>query len=202
MTNIYSRGVQVKAVFCVGSAQVAVSSGSVLDFSGDAIVNVILLKAREALPTSQNGDRIQAGEARVTVAGQLRTQWVIHAVGPIYRTCSDGVFSEPDALLYNAYANSLRAAAEHKVSTIAFALLSAASVFRSDLPLRFALDIACRAIRDNVYEGLEEVHLVAFTEEELSSWQKSAHQAFQGSDSSSPCCLCVRLSTASNNHES
>ncbi|CAE8706848.1 unnamed protein product [Polarella glacialis] len=192
------RGVKVNAIFWAGGTQVAVSAGSVVQFSGDAIVNAAntgglggggvdgavnaaggrdLVKAREALPVSPEGERIPVGEARATVAGRLQAKWVVHAVGPIFRSAEGGDFSECDDLLHNAYANSLRAAAEHNVSTIGFSLLSA-GIFRGGRPLINVLEIACEAIKDNVYEGLTEVHLVAFTAEEQRVLLEAARKVF------------------------
>jgi len=60
------------------------------------------------------------GEARITRGYRLPTRHVIHTVGPVYR---DGRHGEPE-LLASCYRESLRLAAEHAVTTIAFPAIS------------------------------------------------------------------------------
>lgn len=60
------------------------------------------------------------GEARITPAGKLSTQWIIHTVGPVWH---GGEHQEPK-LLANCYRNSFALAVENKVRTIAFPSIS------------------------------------------------------------------------------
>ena len=50
--------------------------------------------------------------------------------------------------------------------TVAFSLLSA-GVFRGPKSVADNVNIGAKAVWDAAYEGLDEVHLVAFTDEEL-----------------------------------
>eukprot|EP00750_Incisomonas_marina_P033027 INCI9528.2.p1 GENE.INCI9528.2~~INCI9528.2.p1 ORF type:complete len:647 (-),score=130.09 INCI9528.2:1613-3493(-) len=172
------------------------SRGSVVPFSGDAIVNAAnqaclggggvdgaiskaggpaLLEARKRLPEKRKGLRCATGDAKITVGGKLQAKWCIHAVGPNYRTqmAAKGRSVEHcDHLLQSAYQRSMEVAAENNVKTLAFSLISA-GVFRGPRSLQEVLDIAVAGIVQADYEGLQEVHLVAFTIEELTCLHKS-----------------------------
>jgi len=77
-----------------------------------------LLEACKKVPV-ENGIRCPAGEARITVAGNLKAKYVIHAVGPRY-----GVDKPADRLLASAYQNSLDLAVSHGCRSIAFPAIS------------------------------------------------------------------------------
>lgn len=79
-----------------------------------------LLAECRALPEVRPGVRCPTGEARITGGHRLPARFVIHTVGPVWH---GGEHGEPD-LLAACYANSLRLAAEHEVSSIAFPAIS------------------------------------------------------------------------------
>ena len=54
--------------------------------------------------------------------------------------------------------------------SLRFSLLGA-GVFKGDRPLEHVLEIGCRAIIDAQYPGHEEVHLVAYTDDEVVALQ-------------------------------
>lgn len=60
------------------------------------------------------------GEARITRGYRLKARHVIHTVGPVWR----GGDKDEDRLLASCYLSSLKLAAEHGVSTIAFPAIS------------------------------------------------------------------------------
>lgn len=64
--------------------------------------------------------RLPAGQAVITTAGNMKARHVIHTVGPIWHGGSQG---EPE-LLASAYQESLKLAAENKLSTISFPSIS------------------------------------------------------------------------------
>ena len=171
--------------------ELVVSKGSVLDAHVGALVNAanegcqggggvdgaitsaggdLLAEKREALPCLEGSDwrRCATGDAVVTSGGpfgSLRCQCVIHAVGPNYHSLPDGEGDElerGDALLRSAYMSSMARAKEEKCKTVAFSLLSA-GIFRGRQSLDTILAISVGAVADGAYEGLERVHLVAFT---------------------------------------
>ncbi|CAE7463738.1 unnamed protein product [Symbiodinium sp. CCMP2592] len=209
------RGVDVQVSYAVKTTQVAISAGSVVDFTGDAIVNAAnrgglggggvdgainsaggpkLVAARRELSVlddSEYGDRIRTGEARVTIGGDLPAKWVIHAVGPIYWEVEGDDFQAADDLLYSAYAHSLAAAKQKEVKTMAFCLLSA-GIFRGERALADVLEIGCKAVKDHIYEGLEEVHIVGFTKSEIEELMAAAERVFGASGLASPASVLAR----------
>lgn len=60
------------------------------------------------------------GQARLTGGHRLRSKYVIHTVGPVYR---DGLHGEPE-LLRSCYEESLRLALGKEAATIAFPCIS------------------------------------------------------------------------------
>lgn len=63
---------------------------------------------------------LPAGEAVITTAGRLPSNFVIHTVGPVWHGGSRG----EETTLYNAYYNSLSLAEKKKLKTIAFPAIS------------------------------------------------------------------------------
>lgn len=102
------------------------------------------------------------GEARITTAGNLPSNYVIHTVGPVYK---DGKSGE-DNLLYNAYYNSLKLAKEYNLSTIAFPSISTGAY---GYPIEEAVGIAIRSIMDFISkEGfIVEINFVLFNEKDF-----------------------------------
>jgi O-acetyl-ADP-ribose deacetylase (regulator of RNase III) len=78
-----------------------------------------LLEACRAVPEVQPGVRCPTGEARATPAFRLPAKYVIHTVGPVYRSA---VESRP--LLTSAYRSCLRLATELALQSIAFPAIS------------------------------------------------------------------------------
>jgi len=79
------------------------------------------------------------GEARITTGGNLLSNYVIHAVGPMY---IDGTSGE-EKLLYNAYYNSLLLGKEYNIKTIAFPSISIGAY---KYPVEKAMKIAIKAV--------------------------------------------------------
>lgn len=79
--------------------------------------------------------------------------------------------------LRGAYVNSMRLAEAHDIKTIGFSLLSA-GIFRGQQPLSAVLNTALKAIASSSYEGLEEVHLIGFTDAEVQTLIAEATKAF------------------------
>ena len=186
--------------------ELVVSKGSVLDAHVGALVNAanegcqggggvdgaitsaggdLLAEKREALPCLEGSDwrRCATGDAVVTSGGpfgSLRCECVIHAVGPNYHSLPDGEGDElerGDALLRSAYVSSMARAKEEKCKTVAFSLLSA-GIFRGRQSLDTILAISVGAVADGAYEGLERVHLVAFTPAEQRKLKAAAAARF------------------------
>ena len=99
------------------------------------------------------------GEARITTAGNLPSNYIIHTVGPIYK---DGD-SREERLLYEAYYNSLLLAEEYNIKSIAFPSISTGAY---EYPIGKAMKVAVRAIMDFIdKEGkISSISFVLFKE--------------------------------------
>ena len=85
----------------------------------------------------------RTGEAKITRGYRLPARWVVHTVGPVWRGGRHG----EAALLAAAYANSLRLAAEHGTTSIAFPCIST-GVY--GYPLPEAAAIAVHSVRETL----------------------------------------------------
>jgi O-acetyl-ADP-ribose deacetylase len=112
--------------------------------------------------------RIPTGDAVPTGPndyGKLNASYVIHAVGPDY---SGIAIPEGNALLQKAYENSMKIAEKKGIKYIGFSLLSS-GIFRGKperISLYEVLQLGIDTVTNNLYEGLLEVHFVAFEQEE------------------------------------
>lgn len=188
-------------------AILCISAGSVVSFEGGwsgAIVNAAnsvglggggvdgaisdaggseLLKARKALPVDAKGERIPVGQARITgpgTFGKLKVGYVIHAVGPNYHSYSS--MEQADTLLRQAYLASMNLANEFKLEFVGFSLISS-GIYRGNRSIQDVLKIALESIAEGSYEGLREVHLVAFTKQEITMLQDCADELLNTSGS-------------------
>lgn len=98
---------------------------------------------------------IKTGDAVLTPAFNLRSKYVIHTAGPVYR---DGKSGE-EAQLRACYTNSLALAAQYRCKSIAFPLISSGIY---GYPKEEALRIAVEEIRAFLESHEMEVHLVLF----------------------------------------
>eukprot|EP00628_Pelagophyceae_sp_CCMP2097_P007538 CAMPEP_0184120794 /NCGR_PEP_ID=MMETSP0974-20121125/22644_1 /TAXON_ID=483370 /ORGANISM="non described non described, Strain CCMP2097" /LENGTH=377 /DNA_ID=CAMNT_0026423989 /DNA_START=79 /DNA_END=1209 /DNA_ORIENTATION=- len=194
----------VDGVLCVHALPFSVlllcSRGSVVRFSGDCIVNAAnqrclggggvdgaisdaggaaLDLARRALSELRSGVRCEVGGAVRTVGGDLLARWCVHAVGPNYNNVDvedeNAALLRGDALLRSAYAEAMLRAQEVGAKTIGFSLLSS-GIFRGKQSLQNVLRIAVEACRDGAYEGLDRVHLIAFTPREQAALVQAADE--------------------------
>lgn len=94
------------------------------------------------------------GDAKATRGYKLHSQWVIHAVGPVWR---GGSYGEPD-LLASCYRRSLEIAEELGARSIAFPAISTGAY---GYPLRPATEIAVRVCQEWT-QGCEVLDLVRF----------------------------------------
>lgn len=107
------------------------------------------------------------GEAVITTGGKLPARYVIHTVGPVYRSGSSGEAQ----LLKNAYANSLNLAEAKAVKSVAFPSIST-GVY--GYPIEEASKIAIRTVVDhlNGQTILEKVIFVLFSSPDLDVYTK------------------------------
>ena len=119
------------------------------------------MKIRE----KQGGCR--TGEAVYTTAGNLPARFVIHTVGPVWRSGKSG----EEGLLRNCYLNSLKIAEDLGVKTIAFPNISTGIYGYPKLP---AACVAVEAVRHYGESAtkLEKVIFVCYDEENFEIYRE------------------------------
>src|SRR5260370_34073407 len=107
----------------------------------------------------------KAGEVKITRGYRLPARFVIHTVGPVWRGGKDG---EP-ATLANCYRNSLQAAVENEIKTIAFPAISCGAY---GYPLQEAAQIAVKTSREFL-ESTDKIDKVIFV-----LWSDNIYDAY------------------------
>ena len=107
------------------------------------------------------------GDAKVTIAGDLKCKYVIHAVGPNFGLVSgyNDSFWEYAAKLMSAYRQAMIDAKLHKMKKIAFCILSG-GIYRGNVPLHILCAVAWKTIAAHLYDGLERVYFYTYTDYE------------------------------------
>ena len=95
------------------------------------------------------------GHAVITKGYNLKSKYIIHAVGPIYK---DGNSNE-ETYLKSAYENSLKLAKDYNLKSIAFPLISAGIY---GYPKEEALNIAISTINEFLKDNEMDIYLVVF----------------------------------------
>ena len=103
------------------------------------------------------------GDAKATLAFDLPARWVIHTVGPVWRS---GEHGEPE-LLASCYRRSLEVADEVGARSVAFPAIST-GVY--GYPKHLAAEVAVRTLRDATTD-VEVARLVAFDASTLATYE-------------------------------
>ncbi len=111
----------------------------------------------------------ETGQAKITRGYRLPAKYVIHTVGPVWH---GGEHGEPQ-LLADAYKNSLKLAAGHKLKSIAFPAIST-GVY--GYPKDEAAHIAVDTVREFLKEYDMEVILTAFSDSDLKRYENILQQ--------------------------
>ena len=123
-----------------------------------------ILAECEELRRTAFPDGLPTGRAVATGGGDLPARWVIHTVGPVYRT-SD----EPAGELASCHAEALRVADELGARTVAFPAISTGAF---GYPLEEAAAVAVRAVR-GADTRVEEVRFVLFGREAFDAFERA-----------------------------
>jgi O-acetyl-ADP-ribose deacetylase (regulator of RNase III) len=117
--------------------------------------------------------RCPTGEARVSKGYRLPARWVIHTVGPVWR----GGRKNEEALLADCYRNSLMAARDLGIKTVAFPSISTGAY---GFPLERATAIALEETRKflETDKSLTMVLFVCFGEKVLKTYKDTAKHIF------------------------
>ncbi len=123
-----------------------------------------LLEACRRIPKHQ-GKRCPVGQARLTPGYNLAARFVIHTVGPIFRSDPD-----PPGHLAAAHRSSLRLAREHELQTVAFPAISCGVYgYPPEQAAPIALGVAVAEA-----EGFAELRFVLYSEALLSLFVDAA----------------------------
>lgn len=108
------------------------------------------------------------GQAKLTKGYDLPADYIIHAVGPVWRGGSKG---EPQ-LLASCYENSLKLALENGIKTIAFPAISCGIY---GYPLSQAVNIAVKETANflELHAEIETVYFVCFDEPVFDAYQQA-----------------------------
>lgn len=129
----------------------------------------ILAECRE-IRAQKGGCKV--GEAVITSAGNLKANYVIHTVGPVW----NGGKSGEAELLKNCYINSLKIASEHGVKSIAFPNIST-GVY--GYPLEEAAEVAIAAVSETNFPEIETLTFVCFNEENYQLYDQKLNRMRQ-----------------------
>ena len=111
--------------------------------------------------------RLPTGQAVITTAGDLAARYVVHTVGPVWR----GGKQNEDALLADAYRNSLALAAENGCRSAAFPSISTGIY---SFPLERAARIALRTLVEEMPKhDLAEVRMILFGDADYATYQEA-----------------------------
>lgn len=112
--------------------------------------------------------KLPTGEAVITTGGNLKADYVIHTVGPIW----SGGNNNEDELLRNAYLNSLSLAREKGIRSISFPSISTGA-YR--FPIERAAKIALSTVKEFIEndDSFEEIQFVLFSQSDLETYKKA-----------------------------
>lgn len=157
---------QVDAI--VNAANSGLLGGGGVDGAIHRAAGPDLLDACRRLPKTK-GVRCPPGGARLTPGFRLPARFIIHAVGPIYRSDPD-----PAATLLRAHRSSLELALAHECASVAFPAISC-GVY--GFPMHEAAPLAMQAV--SLYAGaLAEVRFVLFSDEIYAAFREAAVDRF------------------------
>lgn len=126
----------------------------------------------ECLKIRARQGECKVGEAVFTTAGRLRTRFVIHTVGPVWR---DGKQNE-QSLLEACYRNSLILAEDLKLETVAFPNIST-GVY--GFPKPQASVIAVNTVKKHKPDSIRKVIFVCFDEENFNLYRQLLNHSIE-----------------------
>lgn len=165
-------GVDTDAI--VNAANTALLGGGGVDGAIHRAGGPEILAACRRLRAEHYKEGLPTGEAVITTGGQLPARHVIHTVGPVWK---GGRQQEPE-LLANSYRNSLRVAAENKLSSVAFSSISTGDY---GYPKAEATAIAVREVQAflELHDLPQQVVFVAFDEDSFQLYEQELSSSKQ-----------------------
>lgn len=121
----------------------------------------------ELLRECQSLGGCKTGDARITRGYRLPAAWIIHTVGPVWRSGS----SEESDLLASCYRRSIELASAAGLRTIAFPSISTGIY---GYPMKAAARIAVEAVKEAIRTngGVEEVIFCCFSASDLDVYRE------------------------------
>ncbi|WP_243310460.1 macro domain-containing protein [Fundidesulfovibrio agrisoli] len=171
------------AVFTVGEGTLRIARGDIASWPAQAVVNAanahlaggsgvdgaIHSAAGPKLPAAcreiiARRGPLKAGEAEPTPGFEMAAQYILHAVGPIWRGGSHG---EPEALA-SAYRSCLRLCREHGIVSVAFPAISCGAY---GYPVELAMPIALKELAEGLRRGdTQEAAMVLYSAQAYETW--------------------------------
>jgi len=176
----------------VGKAKVCLVQGDITEMETDAIVNAAnptlmggggvdgaihrkggpkILEECKRIRAAEWPDGLPTGKAVITSGGNLKAKYVIHTVGPIWRS---GTRGEPE-LLAEAYRNSLKLAVSKGLKTIAFPAISTGAY---GYPIEEASKVAISTVKEFLEkeDNLDKVVFVLFSRRDFEIYKKATEE--------------------------
>jgi O-acetyl-ADP-ribose deacetylase (regulator of RNase III) len=163
-------------------AKIELIKGDITQINADAIVNaanttllggggvdgaIHRAAGPDLLTECRTLNGCNTGDVKVTGAYNLKSQYIIHAVGPVWR----GGNSDEDALLASCYRRSLEVANENNLNSIAFPNISTGVYgFPKERASRISFDTVKNFL--TAHSNIQQVIFVCFDEENFQLYQK------------------------------
>lgn len=132
---------RLKVDAIVNAANSSLMGGGGVDGAIHRAGGPVILEACKKIRETEYPGGLPAGKAVVTGGGNLPAHFVIHAVGPIWRSGRN----DEEKTLYSAYYNALSLCPPNTIKTIAFPAIST-GVY--GFPKKKAADVSFKAVRD------------------------------------------------------
>jgi O-acetyl-ADP-ribose deacetylase (regulator of RNase III) len=178
--------------FYVGKTKVFLVQGDITEIDTDVVVNAAnptlmggggvdgaihrkggpkILEECKRIRATKWPNGLPTGKAVITSGGNLKANYVIHTVGPVWH---GGISSEPE-LLAEAYRNSLKLAVSKGLKTITFPSIST-GVY--GYPIEKASRIALMMVKEFLERGgkLDKVTFVLFTRHDFEIYMEAARE--------------------------
>lgn len=129
-----------------------------------------ILEECKIIRSKQGG--CDVGEAVITTAGNLPSDYVIHTVGPVWQ---GGNNNEPE-LLANSYRNSLKLAYESNINSIAFPSISTGVYkYPKEKAALIALNTVKKVLDDIIFD---EIRFILFSKNDFDIYKESIKKVF------------------------
>ena len=184
-----------KIEYQIGKAKICLIQGDITEMDTDAIVNAAnpslmggggvdgaihrkggpkILEECKRIRATEWPNGLPTGKAVITTGGNLKTKYVIHTVGPIWRGGESG---EPE-LLAEAYRNSLALAVSKGLKTIAFPSISTGAY---GYPIEKACKVALKTVKEFLEkeDKIEKVVLVLYSRHDFEVYKEAAKEILQ-----------------------